>query len=539
MVVDTQVVDIHRVAVPRGVDHAEGDEASCAAVVTQRGLYGLPCIGGGVLHRVDGDEGADVVLVVHHAYNHQELGAVAVEVEIEVEAAERVDCHVGHDGIAAAVVVAVVVELDDAVVVLAGVVAVAAVVACPSCGHLVVGGVVEVVAIGQFHLLRGGERGGWCAGGDLFEAAGKEVVGAVGLQTGDVVWVLGDVHKGVGAVALGAAVGTVLNPVVGGGAFGECGLHLPCTGHGEVGQGAGRDHQVVEIEGVAAAGGGDEEGDEAARAFVAGQRDMLGIVDIIGRAGERVDRGEGVEIGTVVHHADDEPHAADVFHAERELEVEMLHAVDIEVGEGGVLQVVVVGVEIHGAAAAVVVAAVGAGIVVAVGAEAVPSRGHGEVGVVVEIVAVGEGHGVGGAEGVGEAELFARRADEEDLVGLRGFEAGEQCLAAVAGHRAPVVAIAVEEGVVRVVVLPAPGDAACGGSVYGAVEPRGVGIVGDGEAREPDPAAAGGAAGADGQTVEGGAAADELDVELLQLVGLSVAERGHLDESVGVGGVGE
>ena len=35
MVVDTQVVDIHRVAVACGVDHAECDEASCAAVAVQ------------------------------------------------------------------------------------------------------------------------------------------------------------------------------------------------------------------------------------------------------------------------------------------------------------------------------------------------------------------------------------------------------------------------------------------------------------------------------------------------------------------------
>ena len=268
MVVDTQVVDIHRVAVARGVDHAEGDEASCAAVVTQRGMHGLPCIGGGVLHRVDRDEGADIVLVVHHAYNHQKLVAVAVKVEVQVQMAERIDSHIGHNGIAAAIVVAVVVELDDAVVVLAGVVAVAVVVACPPGGHLVVGGGVKRFAIGYGHLFRRGEGGGWCAGGDLLEAAGKEVVCGVWLQACDVIWVLGDMHKGVGAVALGAAVGAVFQPVVGRGALGQRSLDLPCPVDGEVGQGTGRHHQVVEIDGIAATGGRDKEGDEAACAIV-------------------------------------------------------------------------------------------------------------------------------------------------------------------------------------------------------------------------------------------------------------------------------
>ena len=217
----------------------------------------------------------------------------------------------------------------------------------------------------------------------------------------------------------------------------------------------------------------------------------------------------------------------------------MLDAVDIEVGEGGVLEVVVVGIEIHGAAAATVVAAIGAGVVIAVGAVAVPSRRDGVVVVGVEIVAVGEGYGIGGGEGVGETEAFAVGADEEDLVGLCRLEVGEQRLAAVAGHGPPVVGIAVFNGVVGVVVLSAPGDATGGGAVDGTVEPGGIGIVGEGETRKPYPAAARSAAGADGQAVEGGTTARELDVELLQHVGLSVANGGHLDKRVGVGSVGE
>ena len=374
-------------------------------------MHGLPCIGGGVLNRVDGDKGVDIVLVVHHAYNHQKLVAVAVKVEVQVQMAERINGHIGHDCVAAAVIVAVVVELDNAVVVLAGVVAVAVVVACPPSGHLIVGGGVERFAIGYGHLFRRGEGGGWCAGGDLLEAAGKEVVCGVWLQACDVVWVLGDMHEGVGAVALDAALGAIFHPVVDRGAFGERSLNLPRPGHGEVGKWAGGDHQVVEIEGVAATGGRDEEGDEATCAIVGCQRDVLWVVDGVGRAGERVDWDEGVEVGAVVHHADNEPHTADIFDAERELEVEMLNAVDIEVGEGGVLEVVVVGIEIHGAAATAVVAAIGAGVVIAVGAVAVPARRDGVVVVGVEIVAVGEGYGIGGGEGVGETEAFAVGAD--------------------------------------------------------------------------------------------------------------------------------
>ena len=200
---------------------------------------------------------------------------------------------------------------------------------------------------------------------------------------------------------------------------------------------------------------------------------------------------------------------------------------------------VVVGIEIHGAAAAAVVAAIGAWIVVAVCAVAVPSRRDGVVVVGVEIVAMREGYGVGRGEGVGETEAFAVGADEEDLVGLCRLEVGEQRLTAVAGHDVPVVAIAVFDSVVRVIVLSAPGDAAGRGAVDGAVQPRGVGIVGEGETRKPYPAAARSAAGADGQAVEVGTATAELDVELLQLVGLSVAEGSHLDKRVGVGGVGK
>ena len=106
-------------------------------------MHGLPGIGGGVLYCVNGNKSVDVVLVTHHAYNHQELVAVAVETEMYFGMAQRVDVDIGHDGVAAAVVVAVVVELDDAVVVLARVVGMIAVLPCPTSGHLIVRGRVE------------------------------------------------------------------------------------------------------------------------------------------------------------------------------------------------------------------------------------------------------------------------------------------------------------------------------------------------------------------------------------------------------------
>ena len=170
---------------------------------------------------------------------------------------------------------------------------------------------------------------------------------------------------------------------------------------------------------------------------------------------------------------------------------------------------------------------------------AVPSGGYDKVVVGVEVFAIGQRYGIGGGEGVGQTEAFARRADEKDLVGLRGFEVVEQGLATVAGEGAPVVAVAVEDGVVRVVVLSTPCNPAAGGAVDGAAESSGVGIVGEGKFGEPDPTASRGAAGADGKTVVGGVAAAELYVEFLQGVGLLVVDRGHLHKGVGIGGVGE
>ena len=123
-------------------------------------------------------------------------------------------------------------------------------------------------------------------------------------------------HEGIGAVALDAALGAIFHPVVDRGAFGKRSLNLPCPSNGEVGKGTGGHHQVVEIEGIAATGGRDKESDEAACAIVGCQRDVLGVVDGVGRAGERVDWDEGVEVGAVVHHADNEPHTADIFDAE-------------------------------------------------------------------------------------------------------------------------------------------------------------------------------------------------------------------------------
>ena len=411
MVADLEVFHVE-VQAAAGAVGAEGNKTALTLIVSERHVLRLPHTGGSALEGVEGGEGGGVVTTVHDTYKEVlRVPIFAPEVEVELDIAYRVDIEVWHDGVVAVDGMAVVAKEELVAAVDIGFGGVALADGGPACGHLAAAVGAEIVAVGQwlFVCYSDIDRG---TGGAVGAAEGIEGVCAVGGQGCDEGGIFGDVDPAVAFVARLAAGRPIFYPVVGVGKGGFGGAGKPeryaaGTCRADVGQGTGGHREVVEKDGGTSARGGEEEGDIASRAVVIAKGDMLVEVGAAGGVSEGVDRDEGGEVGAVVHDTYDELGVVDILDTEVELQVEEAHAVDIEVGHGGVLEVAVVAVEVEGTAAAVIGATVGSRVAVAIRAMAVPVCGDHQVAVLVEILAERQRDGIGGLETIGQAEAFA------------------------------------------------------------------------------------------------------------------------------------
>ena len=111
-------------------------------------MHGLPGIVGCVAECVDSYECIYIVLVGHDPHDHQKLVAFAHHVEVEFGMAEGINVDFGHYGVATAVGIAVIIELQVSAGMFLWIVGVIAVLPFPVGYHSIIGITVKILTIG-------------------------------------------------------------------------------------------------------------------------------------------------------------------------------------------------------------------------------------------------------------------------------------------------------------------------------------------------------------------------------------------------------